>query len=526
MIRVAIKESSRTKNSVKNIFASLGGQLLVIVLRFVTRTVFIHTLGTEYLGINGLFSEILSMLSLTELGIDTAINFQMYKPLAEHDDKRVRVLMKFYKQAYRIIGLVIFLLGLCLIPVLRFLIKDYDSLEGLGINAVLIFILYLLQSVSSYLFFAYRSTIMKANQKKYILDIAGYAIMLATNISQILVLVYLRNFVIYTATVILFNIIQNVINAVIVQKYYPQFFIKEEESLSKAEVQSLFKDCGALFVYKINAVVLKATDNTILSTFIGLKIVGLYSNYLLFYSICKNMLSMLYTSVKASMGNLFAVSDDQKKYLFFEIMNYLTVILYGTAGIGIAVCANEFISLWIGTEYTIKQPFPILIGIELIFNGLKNNLGQIRNISGAFRQMWFRPVLGIIVNLGVSIILVNICGIYGVIIGTISADLLTNFMVDPGVIHKYSLNNYKPVSNYYIKNIKYFIILVTVGIIDYLLCKFLVVNIAWLSLIVHVLIVASTVPVTFLLLYRNSNEYDYLIGIVRKIFNKRKSCNS
>ena len=150
--------------------------MLVTVFRFVVRTVFINTLGKSYLGINGYFSDILNMLSLTELGFDTAINFKLYKPLAEHDDKRVRVLMKFYKLAYRCVGIAILVLGLLIIPLLPILIKDYDQLELIGINIPLIYILYLLQSVSSYMFFAYRTAVMKANQKKYILDIADYAL--------------------------------------------------------------------------------------------------------------------------------------------------------------------------------------------------------------------------------------------------------------------------------------------------------------------------------------------------------------
>ena len=216
--------TGRTKNSLLNITSSIVGQMLATILKFVVRTVFIHTLGKAYLGINGLFSDILTM---------TAINFKLYKPLAEGDDKRVRMLMKFYKQAYRVIGCVIFILGLCLIPALPYLIKDYDSLEALGINAALIFSLHILRTVSSYLFFAYRSAIMKANQKQYILDIAGYIITIATNLTKILVLVLWQNFVIYTATVIVFNIIQNLVNAIIAQHYYPQFFEKEPDSISK-----------------------------------------------------------------------------------------------------------------------------------------------------------------------------------------------------------------------------------------------------------------------------------------------------
>lgn len=509
--------SSRTRNTILNVTTSIGGQILVSILKFVTRTVFIHTLGKSYLGINGLFSEILTMLSLTELGIDTAINFKMYKPLAEGDEHRVRVLMKFYKQAYRVIGATIMLLGLCLIPFLPVLIRDYDSLQARGINAVLIFILYLLQSVSSYFFFAYRSAVMKANQKTYILNVADYAVTVATNIAQILVLTLLKNFILYTMTVIVFNIVKNLVNAVIATRYYPQFFTKEKDSLSKEEIIGLLKDCGALFVYKLNNVVVKATDNTVISAFLGLTVVGLYSNYLLFYTTIKSLLDKVFTAAKASIGNLFATGSIEKKYQFFQVMNFLSAVMFGTAGAGVAVCANEVISVWVGNDYLIAPPFAALVGIEVLFHGLKINLGQVRNVSGAFRQMWFRPVLGVIINLGVSIWLVNVCGVYGVIIGTITADILTNFMVDPSVIHKYSLHNYRPVSEYYKKNIAYLALIASVTALDMFICNRFFVGHGWFSVIVHIMIVGLSIPAVFAALYWRSYECKYLVSMIKRI---------
>jgi len=507
-----------------NLVTSLGGQLLTTVLKFVTRTVFIYTLGKSYLGINGLFADILTMLSLTELGIDTAINFKLYKPLAENDEKRVRVLMKFYKQAYRVVGGAILIIGLGLIPLLPFLIKDYDTLEPLGINATLIFILYLLQSVSSYLFFAYRSAVMKANQKKYILDVADYAVTILTNIAQVLVLLILHDFIIYTAIVIFFNIFKNLVNAVISQKYYPQFLKKEKESLSKEEIFGLFKDCGALFAYKVNVVVIKATDNLVISTFLGLTWVGLYSNYLLFHTTLRLFLRRLYEAVKASMGNLFATKDVAVTYRFFEVMNYLTAVLYGTAGVGVAVCANELITVWIGEEYLIKPPFSIIMGAELVFLGLANNLGQIRSVSGVFRQMWYRPVIGVVVNIVASVVLVQFIGIYGVILGTIISQLFSNFLVDPSLIMKYSFNGYKPVSAYYKKNLLYLLVLSVITAVDIFICNHVFTGHGWFSAIVHIIFVGVSVPVVMVGLYWRSHECKYLVALsirtLKKILKK------
>ncbi len=509
--------SSRTRNSAINIATGFGSQFLVTLLRFVTRTVFIYTLGKEYLGISGYFKDILSMLSLTELGLDTAINFKLYKPLAEGDDKRVRVLMKFYKQAYRIIGAIIFSMGLCLIPFLPRLIKDFDNLAKLNINAALIFLLYLLNSASSYLFFAYRGAVVKANQKRYILDIAGYGMTILMNVAQIAVLYWYHNFLLYTAVAIIVVILRNVINAFIAEHYFPQFFIPEPDSLSREEVLGLFKDCGALFLFKINAVVLKATDNMVLGYFIGLVMVGLYSNYLVLYATLRDLLDKFYAAVRASVGNLFAVSDVPTKYRFFETMNYLTVILYGTAAAGIAVCSNELIQKWIGTDYVVAQPLAVLVGIELLFYGLKVNLGQIRTVSGLFRQMWYRPAIGAAANVVLSVIFVQFWGISGVILGTICADILSNFALDPSIIYKHGFDNYQPVWKYYRKNLIYFAVLAAVCAADLWICSVVFTGHGWFSVIVHALIVAVTVPGMFVLLFWKTRECQYLVQLAGKI---------
>lgn len=508
-------KNSRTKNSVLNIFSGFGGQMLITVLRFITRTVFISTLGKSYLGINGYFADIISMLSLTELGFDTAITYKLYKPLAERDESRIRALLKFYKLAYRCVGLAILGLGLLLIPLLPFIVKDYDQLSVIGVNAPLVFILYLLQSASSYLFFAYRSVVMTANQKKYVLDIADYLITILTNAVQILVLVLFKNFLLYTAVVILFNLIRNLFNAWISERHYPEYFVKSPDRLPKEEIRDLFKDCGALFIYKVDNVVIKATDNMVLGAFAGLSAVGLYSNYLLFFTTIKTTLRRLYTAVKASTGNLFATESLEKKYLFFRTMNLLTAVLYGTAGVGITLCANELISCWIGSDYLIAQPFSLLIGLEIITSGMKQNLSQIRTVSGVFRQMWYRPLLSIIINLAVSVALAIKLGIYGVILGTIASDILTNFLIEPGLIYKYTFENKKKLSEYYIRNLIYFLVLSIICFIDFEICKNLFPNRGWISLILHVIIVALTVPGVFFILFRKTDEAGYLLGILR-----------
>lgn len=511
---------SRTQNSLINLLTGTAGSVLVTVLKFVTRTVFIATLGREYLGINGLFADIMSMLSLTDLGLGLAMNFKLYKPLAERDEHRVRLLMKLYRDAYRIVGLAIGVLGLCMIPFLPLLISDIDSLYPLGVNPVLIFVIYLMQSVSSYLFWASCSAVVRADQRSYLLNIAGYVITLATNVVQILILIFWRDFIAYTVTVIVFNLIQNGVNAAIAKRLYPYAFEKTKERLDRREIRDIFKDLGALFIYQANGVAVRATGNIVLSAFIGLGIVGLYSNYMMFYTAVNTILMQVYNAIKASAGNLFAVSDEDKKYRFFRTMNFATIMLYGTACVGVAVVADEAISCWLGADFVIAQPFALLLGVEILFAGLKANLGQIRNVSGLFRQMWYRPLLGIMINLAVSIVTVQFLGINGVLLGVIMSAVCANFLIDPGVIYKHAFGSCRPVREYYLSNFGYMLVLVLTGLADSWICRNVFVGHGWFSLIFHVIVCGLSVPGALMLVYGRSPECRHIMATAKSLLRR------
>ncbi len=514
--------TSRTKNSSLNLATTFGQQLLNLVLRFAVRTVFVYTLGKSYLGINGLFADILSMLSLTEFGFDAAIGFKLYRPLVERDERTIRMYLRFFKQVYRVVSGVILGLGLLLIPVLPVLIKDYDRLGELGINAVLIYVIYLLQSVSSYLFFAYRSAIIKADQKSYILNVVSGLVDIVMSLVQIAILLIWHNYIVYIMALIGFNIVRNLISARIAAARYPNYFAGETDALPRQEIKELFKDCSALFVFKVDNVIVKATDNLVLSSFRGLAMVGEYSSYLLLYTSLKSILTRMYEAVKASMGNLFAMEDVERKYFFFETTNFITMILYGTAGGGIAIVSNELIGCWLGADYVIPQPLPLLIGIELLFVGIKINLNQIRNVSGVFQQMWYRPLIGIVINLAASVIGVSLWGINGVVLGTILSLIFANFTVDPTVIHKYCFAGYRPVSRYYLRNFGYMAVLAAACGAAMWLCTHIFMGHGWYSVIVHSLICGILIPAAFILVYHRTEECRYLIKKIQLLKSGRR----
>ena len=516
----ALKSSSRSQNTIYNLITGMGGQAIQIILKFVTRTVFIHILGQAYLGVNGLFSDILTLLSMTELGFDTAINYRLYKPLANKDYDNVRLIVKLYRRVYLSVGLAILVMGLCITPFLPVLIKDYETLAELSINAVLIYFIYLAQSVLSYMFLAYKAAVVKADQRGYILEIAHTVINLVSNIVQIIVLIATRDFVVYTCVLLIFTVITNLVNGIIAKRLYPDVFRPERNALPKDDVLNIFKDCGALFIYKVNGVVTRATDNLVLSAFIGIMTVGLYSNYLLIYNTLNTLLNRFYEACKASMGNLFAVSKTEDSYFFFEVMNYLTFILYGTACVGIGVLSNDVIGCWLGENYLMAQPIPALLGILILFSGIRNNLGQVRNVTGAFRQMWYRPLMGIIINIVVSVVLVQWMGIPGVLIGTITANVLTNFFVDPRIIYKYSFKQFRKVSDYYKNNLGYMGILGVIFIIDYILCNLIIQSSTLFIVLLKILICGLSVPTMYIAVYRKSEPAKYTIRKIRGIARK------
>jgi len=516
----SIKKNSRTVNTLYNFIINIGGQFITILMQFIVRTIFIQTLGKSYLGINGLFSNILSMLSLAELGVGNAILFKLYEPLSKNDTKRINILMKFYKKVYILIGITVTIIGLILIPFLHLLVNDYNKLESLGINAIFIYILYLLQSVSSYLFWAYKSAIVKADQKEYIINLVTYGFTILSSVAQIIVLKVLNNFEIYIMVLIISVILQNYINAIIANKMYPFINEKEDKSIEKKEVIDIIKDCSAIFLYRLNNVVLKATDNIIISFFLGLEMVGMYSNYYILYTTINTVFSKVFDSVTHSLGNLHTTHDYTHEHLILKTINFIAVILGATGGIGIFCVANEFINVWIGDSWIIMQPFALLMGIEIYSLAIRVFLSKYRSAMGLFQQAKYRPLFGMVINLIVSILLVKNLGICGVLIGTIIADWTTIMWYDPYIIYKHGLNGKFSIKKYYIMNCIYIIFTCIIGIIDYIICSNIFLNRGWLSVIIHSAICGISVPLILFVVFRNTDEGKQILKLKDKILNK------
>lgn len=422
---------SRTKKSVKNVSVALISQLVTVITGFVVRTIFIRTLSIEYLGINGLFTNILSMLSLAELGVGNALIYSMYKPMALNDTEKLKTYMDFYKKIYRLIGTFILVAGLSLTPFLNFFISDRPDINYLEF----IYTLYVLNSVSTY-FLAYKQSVFKADQKQYIINNYTVIFTLAKSIVQIFALLIFKQFIIYLIIGILFNYLLNYGLSIKANKEYSYLKDKQYNVISIKERNKLFKSISALFMHKLGGVVLNSSDTLILSKFVGIMQMGLYSNYSMIVIIIRNLVNIVFDSIAPSVGNLVVKGSGSRMEEINNAMLLLNVWLMGFCSIALYILLTPFVIIWLGEEYIINQTVILAIVVALYIELSSKSIDLFKSATGLFWNDRYVPFIQCIVNVIVSVILVQYIGMAGVFIGTSVALAFTSFWVQPTLVYK------------------------------------------------------------------------------------------
>jgi len=427
-----MENESRIKKSLRNIAFGLGGQLLSVLLSFACRTLFISLLGTAYLGVSGLFSNILSVLSLAELGVGSAITYSMYRPLAEKDNKQLHSLMHLYASIYRVIGCIVAVLGLLLIPFLDNIVKEHPNIDHLEI----IYVMFLANSVVSY-FFAYKATIIIADQKKYITAIYEYGFNILQYVVQMGVLFCTRNFLLYLFVQILCSFFYNYFISKQADKLYPFLKQNKPEKLDPATKKTIYKNIGAMVAHKIGGVVRISTDNILISMYVGVYWVGLYSNYSLIIDIVDKFLGQIFSAVSASIGNLNAQESKEKSYQVFTTAYFINFWLYGLSTVCFFVLFRPFITIWIGSQYTMADSVILIIVMNFYVVGMRKMVLAYRDSLGLFWNDRYKPVFEATINLGASLFLVQKIGITGVFWGTFISFMTTCFWIEPYILYKH-----------------------------------------------------------------------------------------
>lgn len=436
-------QNSRTANTAKNALFGLISQALNIILSFISRTFFINILGAEYLGVNGLFTNILTLLSFAELGIGNAVIYGMYKPLATNDKEKIKSLMALYAKAYKIIGLFVFVIGLLIIPSLDYIIKDTPTIKE---NINLIYVLFLLNTSLSY-FFVYKKSIITADQKNYVILLYEQLFKIVQTLVQIVFLWLTGEYIIFLVIQIIITLLNNVYVSLKADKMYP--FLREGtvETLDKKERNSIFSNVRSLFLYKFGSVILNGTDNIIISAIIGIAAVGLNSNYVLIISAMTAVTGQIMNGFTASVGNLNAVGTQESKESVFNKIFFLSAWMYGFCSVGLFLFFNKFITFWIGESYIFSELVVFTIVLHFYVNNVHFTAYTYRVTMGLFVQGRWAPLTAAIVNILLSLLLGKAFGLAGIFFATSIARFLTTGLVDPILVYR---NGFKksPLSYY------------------------------------------------------------------------------
>ena len=515
--------SGRVQKSLMNIITGTFGQFLSFLLSFIIRTVFIKTLGEVYLGLNGLFTDLLGMLSLTELGIGTAIVIELYRTEELKDREKTKEYLQLYRKAYSIIGVIILVCGLMMTPFLEYLVKDRESLEM--IHYRIIFLLFLVNTVFSYLSFAYRVSILGANQTEYKGRIVSYCYKIATIILQVIVLICFKSIYAYLIVPIVLGISSTITLGILIGKWYPYILEKPKGKLSREEVKNTWRNVRAVAGYKFCGKGIDASISIIISSCINIVAVGLYSNYLIIVSSFSTILEKVFSSFTASLGSLNVAEGDQinHKYQIFRCISFLNFACYGYVAICLYVCFTPFIKIWIGNNFTLNHATEWAIMLNFLVFGLQETIGTHRAAYGLFYKGRYRPFVTIFLVIFLALFFVKTFpqkyGICGIILGNVVANLSVALWFDSYIVHKYAfhLSSLTFLKNFVIRLVY---ILIIAEVLHYLLEKINLHN-NIVTFVFNGIIASLIFCLLFYICFHRCEEYLYLFKVANSLF-KRK----
>lgn len=501
----------RTTNSIKNSISSFLCNLFSLVITFFSQAMFIRILGAEYLGLNGLFSNILNMLCLFELGIGNAIVFNLYKPIAINDFDKISSLMNFYRKAYKKISICIFIVGLLLIPFLNFLVGNIS----ININIYIVYFLFLLCTISSY-FLAYKRSLIIAYQKNYVINIFHLFYLLFVNIFQITIIYFTKNYYYYLIIKIICLLLENFAISIFANYKYKNILSNKTSEINKNTENDIFKKIKALFFHKIGSIIVLGTDNIIISKFFGVLYVGIYSNYSLIINGVNTIFSQIITSTTSSIGNLLSSSSQKKNFEVFEKIRFLNTWISIFTSVSILLIVQTFISIWVGPEYKLKFSIVIVIIFNFFQKMQRIVYNTFKDSAGIWVEDKYIPLLESLINIVSSIIFLYFFGLAGVFLGTIFSGLIIWLYSYPKFVYKKLFGrSYK---QYILETLKSIILFILISVISLSISNLLYLNNLIIYLVINTTIALVIPNFILFILYKNDSSYIFFISLIKKIF--------
>lgn len=509
-------KSERKKSSFKNMITAVSSNVLTIIVGLVAQAVFIKILGSEYLGLNGLFSNVISMLGIVELGMGSAIIYNMYKPIAEEDHGKIKSLMQFYKKSYRIITLIISIIGIMIIPFIKYIV-DIESVT-VGINVYLVYILFLLETICSYIL-SYKRSMLYADQKEYITNIIHMGYTILVNTMQLTFLYFTHDYYLYLIIKVMMRLVENIVISSYVNRRYSYLLDNNVTKLDSKTEKDIFQKIKALFFHKIGTFIVSGTDNIIISKYLGLVTVGLYSNYYMIINAVQTVINHIIQATRASVGNLLVTESKTKQFDIFNKIRFVNFWISCFSSICIFVIMDSFITIWIGYKFVLPTKVLLVLVINFFIVSSRSTYGAFKEAAGIFYEDRFVPIIESLLNIVLSIIFVKKFGLMGVFMGTIASGLVLWCYSYPKYVYNKLFG--RKISDYIKETIYYFIIFILIAGFTYSLAILISFDNVYLQFISNVLIALIVPNVIMLLLFSKDENFKYFINMLKGL-KKRK----
>lgn len=502
----------RVLNSAKNLMSSLGITLIMILLGFITRKIFVDHIGIEYLGLNGLLQNILGVMALLEGGFATSVVYNLYKPIAENNQPKIIALLQLYKKVYRYIALGICCCALIIYPFLDLFLKDADSLSYVSV----VYFIFLFNSIIQY-FTAYKWSIINASQKLYKLTTVNLIYQVGLNITKLGILYYTQNYILYLVIESIFGIGLNIAIVRTANRLFPFIVTKQKYEVDFPTKQNIITNMKALFLHKIGGYFMHSTDSIIISSFVGVSIVGIYSNYTLLLGTIGNALGQILNSFSESVGNLIAMESSEKIYHVFKTIFFVNFLVISIPIIILHNTITPFIQWWLGNEYVLGYATMCIILFNFYINNMRNSALTFKTKSGIFVNDRYTPLLQGIINLVLSLIFVQYWELTGVLVATAISILSIGFWQFPRLIYKYTFH--KPLWNYFRMYFFYTIIGFCTLYVSHYLCQFNTIQNLMLHTILNGLISVGCIFFIFYISFYRLETFKELKTYIYSVYN-------
>lgn len=499
---------SRAQNSIKNSIVALLLRLLQIAFPFIIRTIIIHSLGLAYVGVSGLFASIFGVLNIAELGVGSALLQALYEPIKNNDKEKINAIIAFYKRAYFYIGLIVSVVGLAITPFLKYIIKAGTYPDDL--NIYFIYLIGLVSTAIGYMIYAYKSLLLEAFQKGRVANKVRIVVSILEYGVQIPLLIVTKNYYLYIIVGFGFSIFTILMIAIACNKELPGYI--PVGKLPKDDVDKLGRNISSLFLYKIGSIVNNNVDGIVISVFLGATILGAYNNYYLIVSSISALITVTYTAILPSVGQV--VQDKSKEENYSRLIKSATIDgwLNGWCAICFACLLSPFIKIWAGEESVFGEIFAALFGVYFFFWRILDPVSMYKDALGLWWKDKWRPLTTALVNLVSNIILVHVIGIYGILLSTIIAVATISFPFSVKVLMNYLGKSSK---QYLLNTLKMILFVLIVGIITWFTCRIIKVGNEQMNLIISCVICLLLPNALFGMIYGRTPAVKDLIRYVK-----------